>query len=1033
MKCSICEAENVPDARICKSCGSSIAHDPSNEETSVIDSAAIEHYVVNNRFKVIKKLGKGGMGEVLLAEDVKLKRQVAIKSILLANLSDTSSKVRFLREAQTASQLDHPNICTIYEIYEEDDRDYIVMQYIDGVTIDQVIGAKRLSIRKTLDISIQICAGMHEAHAGEIIHRDIKPGNIMIDRKGVVKILDFGLAKFTENAPASQHGKVDSNLTQKGFVMGTVAYISPEQAKGKTIDLRSDIFSFGALLYEMIESTNPFKREEQIETLYNVLNKNPEFERDISPELERIVLKALAKDRDDRYPNFAALKHDLETFQAEYLAQPDTGNENAGGRTEIIDMKEQEEILKEIQKTSDEEPLGDMISRIKKFNASTQNLFTTRKRKAKIWLIPILVIAVLVAAWLLMLNKGVFQGGDGGESPDPGETGTFYIYLHPFENKTGEKELDRMIQPLLVESLDQLDEFKTIDKATALSLTNGQSETGKPGIVDLALLKQKFDVKYELTGTITRDKNFYGINARLTTYPPTTEETPFPPVTTTGEGKNSLLNSQVELLTHRVYRYIFKEKERPRLKRISTIFGKNWQQYRDIFAGLGEFKRVELKKATDYFLKASESLISKYYLADIYYTIGPREESIKFIEQIMPEIQELTPSLQMKVRAIKARLKFKFDDELRQLKELKDRFQFSKDVFYKLGEAYFHHASPSEAITHYKEAVKLDPGHSSSLNHLGYCYSYLGEHDEAITTFEKVRLLDQSPNSFDSLGDGYFYSGDLLNAESMKQRAVLPDKDGKQIEWPFQTLADIYILTARYNDAQKALDHYLRLDSTIENQSYVLQRQALMRYQDKRYEEALQLIEQALTTFSSGDINDSTPEVNWLKARILLALGKVEESKTLLQWLEEFVGNYNLSRDNFKAAFKYYIHLKALIAEKENRIEDAEQHFIQLMDMKDKLSYWITLFHYQFFHTEYAKFLNRAGRQDEALAEIGKCILFNYSEFPYVNALWLKAQILETSGNTEEAQKVYQNLEELYGDTNEENHLRNLLKSKLAQ
>ena len=311
MNCSNCGAENAVDAKFCKICGESLDPTPSKEITSISDKLTIKNLVIKNRFKVLKKLGKGGMGEVFLAEDIKLKRKVAIKSILTRTLSDTSSKARFLREAQTASQLDHPNICTIYEIYEENDHDYIVMQYVDGVTIDQIIKLKPLSINKILDIAIQVCKGMIEAHGKKVIHRDIKPGNIMIDKKGVVKILDFGLAKFAGEPASKRKGDVDMSLTEKGIVLGTVSYLSPEQASGKPIDLRTDIFSFGILMYEMLEGRNPFKEEEQISTMYNVLNKEVEFKREIPGELEQIVRKTLQKDKKKRYSSFSQLEEAL--------------------------------------------------------------------------------------------------------------------------------------------------------------------------------------------------------------------------------------------------------------------------------------------------------------------------------------------------------------------------------------------------------------------------------------------------------------------------------------------------------------------------------------------------------------------------------------------------------------------------------------------------------------------------------------------------------------------------------------------------
>ena len=213
--------------------------------------------ILNDRFEIIKEIGSGGMGEVYLAEDLKLKRKVAIKRISEKAIADSSSRARFLREAQTASSLDHSNICTIYEIYNEQKEEYIVMQYIDGITIDQIISIKKLSINKIVDIAIQICDGMIEANLKGVIHRDIKPQNIIIDKKGTVKILDFGLAKFDNEVGFSSK---QTNITEQGIVLGTVSYMSPEQAQGEKVDHRTDLWSLGVVLFEMLTGKLPFEK-----------------------------------------------------------------------------------------------------------------------------------------------------------------------------------------------------------------------------------------------------------------------------------------------------------------------------------------------------------------------------------------------------------------------------------------------------------------------------------------------------------------------------------------------------------------------------------------------------------------------------------------------------------------------------------------------------------------------------------------------------------------------------------------------------
>ncbi len=275
--------------------------------------------MINQRFKIVKSLGKGGMGEILLAADVKLGRNVAIKSISADSLQDCDTKARFLREAQAASRLDHPNIRAIHEIAEEDGREFIVMEYVDGVTLDQLMKMKPLSVDSVIDIASQIADGMAAAQQRGIVHRDIKPGNIMIDRSGQVKILDFGLAKIcTHTDPgAAEEERRDRDLTAKGIVLGTASYMSPEQARGLPLDGRTDIFSYGVVLYEMLEGRNPFSGEEDAVTLYNILHRKVQFS-DRTPEAwRRVIRHALEKDRRRRYDDFAAIAMDLVALRIE--------------------------------------------------------------------------------------------------------------------------------------------------------------------------------------------------------------------------------------------------------------------------------------------------------------------------------------------------------------------------------------------------------------------------------------------------------------------------------------------------------------------------------------------------------------------------------------------------------------------------------------------------------------------------------------------------------------------------------------------
>ncbi|MFH2107158.1 MAG: serine/threonine-protein kinase [Chrysiogenia bacterium] len=277
--------------------------------------------IIKNRFRIVKLLGRGGTGDVFLAEDSKHGRQVAIKRIGADFILDLEEGSHFRHGAQAASQLNHPNVCAIYEIIEEQDREFIIMQYVDGVTLAKLMKIKPLTLDQVIDIALQIAAGLQAAQDRNIVHRDIKPGNIMIDCSGKVKILDFGLAKICPVAVATEN-KVctDPELADKGIIMGTASYMSPEQVKGLHTDGRTDIFSYGVVLYEMIENKNPFSARENIVTLYNILHSKIRFSRDVPKLLRAIVKKAVRKNRRYRYKDFSEIIKDLLVLQKQ-LAQ----------------------------------------------------------------------------------------------------------------------------------------------------------------------------------------------------------------------------------------------------------------------------------------------------------------------------------------------------------------------------------------------------------------------------------------------------------------------------------------------------------------------------------------------------------------------------------------------------------------------------------------------------------------------------------------------------------------------------------------
>jgi Tol biopolymer transport system component/predicted Ser/Thr protein kinase len=278
-------------------------------------------------YQVLEKVGEGGMGVVYKARDINLRRFVALKALATGNFADADRKRRFAQEARAASALNHPNIITIHDITREGGTDFIVMEYVAGKTLDRRIGRRGLRLSDAVKYAIQIADALAKAHSAGIVHRDLKPTNIMVNEDGVVKVLDFGLAKLTErirgdeNASTATVDTEERPVTDEGIIVGTVSYMSPEQAEGTRVDARSDIFSFGSMLYEMLTGQKAFRGDTRASTLASILRDDPkpisQVMEGLPHELERIVRRCLRKDPEHRFQHVADLKVALEELKEE--------------------------------------------------------------------------------------------------------------------------------------------------------------------------------------------------------------------------------------------------------------------------------------------------------------------------------------------------------------------------------------------------------------------------------------------------------------------------------------------------------------------------------------------------------------------------------------------------------------------------------------------------------------------------------------------------------------------------------------------
>ena len=430
-----------------------------------------------SHYRIIELLGAGGMGEVYLADDARLDRKVAIK-VLRTEVGDEQAKERLIREARAVAKLDHANICSIYEIGEDNDRSFIVMQYIEGETLASRIQRKPIELIESLDIIVQVSEALAEAHSRGIIHLDIKPQNIMITAKGQAKVMDFGLAKvIREQALADSQTQTELLLTDPGVLHGTVPYMSPEQLRGEAADARSDIFSFGAMLYEMITGRQPFTAESAAATISAILTSEPpplaRYASNVPEELQRIVRKCLEKDRGRRYQTMSDSGIDLDNCRREHQVARITASQ--------------------AERLTAAETIATSVSEI------TRPRFLSR-RAFVYWAVPALAV-ILALTYVLFFRRSATTA----RSPEIRS-----LAVLPLKNLSSDQAeeyfADGMTEALITE-LSRIGALRVISRTSAMGYKNTDKR--------MIQIAQELNVDGVIEGSIMRDGDRVRISVQL--------------------------------------------------------------------------------------------------------------------------------------------------------------------------------------------------------------------------------------------------------------------------------------------------------------------------------------------------------------------------------------------------------------------------------------------------------------------------------------------------------------------------------------
>jgi serine/threonine protein kinase/Tfp pilus assembly protein PilF len=888
MKCPECHFNNPSDSKFCKECGTQlIASDKiSASPTKTLETPTEEltrGTTFAGRYEIIEELGKGGMGKVYRAEDEKIKEEVALKLIKPEIASDKKTIERFSNELKMARKIAHRNVCKMYDLGEEKGTHYITMEYVPGEDLKRLVRkVGQFSAGKTISIAKQVCEGLAEAHRLGVVHRDLKPQNIMVDEEGNARIMDFGIAR-------SVKGK---GITGAGVMIGTPEYMSPEQAEVKEVDQRSDIYSLGVILYEMVTGRVPFEGETPLGIAMKHKSEMPkdprEFNTQIPEDLSRVILRCLEKDKEKRY-------------------------QSAEG------------VLSELIKIEKGIPTTERIIPKRKPITSREITVTFGLKKLFIpALVAIVVLIIALAIWKLIPQREAVLAPKIENS----------IAVISFENQTGDKAYDylqKAIPNLLITSLEQTG---LLYVATWERMRDLLKQMGKEDVEiidgDLGFeLCRREGIKAIVLGSFIKAGEIFATDVKVLDV-----ETKrlLKSASSKGNGADSILESQIDALSREVSQGIGipeKKIEAAQIK-IEDITTNSMEAYNYFLRGREEDYKLYYESARQFFEKAVEldpTFATAYRaLADTYGLLQNTKARNEAIEKAKSFSEKVTDKERLFIEAYYASyIERNSKKYLAILQQIAKRYPKEKMVHESLGN-YYMSRDPDKAIEEYNKLLELDPNHGLALNQIAYTYVGMRNYEKALEYFKKYASLSPGDaNPLDSMAEVYFWMGRLDEAIAKYKEALEVKPD---FYMSMHNIQYIYAFKEDYSEALKWIDKYIDIAPSqgLKRAGYLWK--GFYLYWLGSLEKSLIDLQRA------GDLAQAVGDdygkafVNSLKVWIYYDRGEPELSRKYNEaWLDVFIKNLPNYKQLFKSFFSCNLGLMEL---KEKKIDSAKARLAEM-------------------------------------------------------------------------------------------------------